>query len=106
MSLQSERSTGMASKHSALSVGGARSSPRTRQPCASRCCATARPMPLLLPVTTAVPAAPVGSFDTDVALGDDLLRARHVLALELGEVLRAARREHQPLRDELVAQVG
>ena len=67
-----------------------RSSPCTAQPSASRRSAIARPMPLLLPVTTTAArerAARETSLDTDVALGDDLLRARHVVALELDEVV-------------------
>jgi hypothetical protein len=61
----------------------------------SKCPAMARPIPLLLPVTTAQGVAgwtgKPASLNTYIAFVDELLRAGHVIALELDEVVHAAR---------------
>src|SRR4030095_1019213 len=80
---------------------GPRLPPPTCQPSASRRSATARPMPELLPVTTARRA----SFGTDLPLGDDLLRLGHVITLELDEIVHGAATDQQSLAHELVAHV-
>src|SRR6266581_4868139 len=77
------------------------SSPVTFQPSSSSAWEIAAPMPELLPVTTAC-----RSFGTDLSIGDDLRRARHVVFLEAREVLDRTRREQQSLGNELVAHVG
>src|SRR4051812_17780180 len=67
------------------SEGGATSRPVTCHPSASRRSAMALPMPELVPVTRAR-----RSLGTDVGIGDDLLRQRHVVGLELDEVVDAS----------------
>ncbi len=126
MASPSARSAGRCAKAGCAMAGGATSSPVTRQPVASRDSAIARPMPLLLPVTTACGTGPpafatgagtdtdtdtdtdgtVASLGTDMALGHDLLGALHVSALELREILRAAGRDEQALLLELGADLG
>ena len=79
----SHRSTSTGRKAGCASGAGALSKPVTCQPSCSSRCASASPIPELLPVTR----ARRGSFDTDIAFGDDLLRGGHVVALELHEVV-------------------
>src|SRR3954470_14900641 len=78
------------------------SKPETRQSWASIAWAMARPMPELLPVTTACR----NSLDTDIAFRDDLLRPRHVFALEFDEVGDGARCQQQALLRKLFAHVA
>src|SRR5262249_55069275 len=92
----SVRSTRTAANRGCSMRGGLISQPCTCQSSASKRSATARPMPELLPVTTAR-----RSLDTDVPLGDDLARERHVFALKAHEVVDRPGREQESLLLEL-----
>src|SRR5215475_2534110 len=97
----SVRSTRTAANRGCSMRGGLTSKPFTCQSSASKRSATARPMPELAPVTTAR-----RSFDTDVPLGDDLARERHVFALKAHEVVDRPGREDESLLLELRTHVA